>query len=333
LKCEGNGEEALRRNDEGQWDERACPCDLLDAKNGCKKVGSLKVIIPRVSWGGIYEIVTSSLNSMLDVQSGIDYIRGLVGRVVLVKHVTLFREPTPTTHTDPKTKKQHKQTHYTLKIRFTGTEKELEDERRRCGQVLGKPRYLIAEEDRSSKEMPTLIETSAPEVGADGSEIVDLETGEVLQAERTKPGDGDDAKPAGTSKPKPAKKAAKKAAKRGRKPSKPKDEKPEPAATPPADPAPTGEKCMTQKQVNDLWEWVQRAWGADRLDDAKSFFGFFVKDYCGVSKSSEMPAKFFDMHVGEFQKVAEMPSEKRGEEMAKMVKRLQDAMASHAKTT
>ena len=327
LYCEGNGEEALRRNDKGQWDEMACPCDLLDARNGCKKVAVLNIIIPKVSWGGVYQIVTSSFNSIIDLNSGLDYIRSLIGRVVLVDKVKLVREPTPTTHTDDRGQTR-KQTHYTMKIRYVGDEADMKRERLRSGEVLGKPRYLIADEDRSSKEMPNLIETSAPDVGADGSEVIDMETGEVLDTERTKPGDGDDAKPA--KKPKPAKKAAKKAAK---KPAKPKPAKP---ADPPAAPAPAAAAAnpdapINQAQVNELWEWAQRAWGADRLDDAKNFFGFFVKDYCAVKKSAEIPTWAFEANLGRLKEVAAVQDAgERVGKMAELVNTLQGEIGARA---
>lgn len=340
LWCEGNGEQALRRNEQGQWDEMACSCENLDARGGCKKVAVLNIILPRVNWGGVYQIVTSSFNSIIDVQSGIEYVRSLMGRVVMVgkkppHHLKLLREPTATTHTDDKGQTR-KQTHYTMKLRYMGTEEDINKERALTVEALRGPRYLIADEDRSARDMPTLIETSDPPVGQDGSEIVDMETGEVLNAERAKPGEGDDAKPAG----KPDK------SKKPRKPRKPKDkkdkkdkpakpEKPAPAPTPAPPPrsekSPDGEKPMSQVQVTTLWEWVQRAWGEGRLEDAKSFFGFFVKDYCAVSKSAQMPSKFYEMHVPTFKEIAEIgDAEKRGAAMASFVQRLQTAIAGRA---
>lgn len=323
LYCEGNGEEALRRGDKGQWSERDCPCDFLDAKNGCKKVAVLNVIIPKVGWGGVYQIVTSSFNSILDIQSGLDYVRSLVGRVVLVEKVKLVREPTPTTHTD-KDGKQRKQTHYTLKIRYTGDADDMRRERLRGAAVLGRPRYLIADEDRRSREMPTLIETSAPDVGADGSEIIDMETGEILDAERAAPGEGDDATPAAPP-AKPAKRARKKPAK-----STPKSTPAAataPAAVPPADP----DAPITQAQVTELWEWTQRAWGSDRLDDAKNFFGFFVKEYCAVTKSAEIPTWACTANLARLKEIAAVTdADQRGAQMAELVNALQGEIGARA---
>ena len=71
LKCKGDGETAMRANEQGIFEETECPCDLFGAKNGCKKVGTLLFFLPRVSMGGVYYIDSGSWNSMVDVQSGI----------------------------------------------------------------------------------------------------------------------------------------------------------------------------------------------------------------------------------------------------------------------
>ena len=142
LKCEGNGVEANEIVD-GYFKDRACPCiklfetaeDILNSKlndadkarlaeewqntytdadpskhrKECSQRGFLRVMIPKVSTGGIYQIVTSSINSIVDVNSGIDFTRALVGRIVMVP-VKLVRVPIETHHD------QKRQTHYTMKI-------------------------------------------------------------------------------------------------------------------------------------------------------------------------------------------------------------------------
>ena len=95
LKCKGDGKRALRSKcvacgkvecgceSDRVWEEQPCPCDLL--KEGkCKYTGSLMVILPRVSWAGVFQIDTSSINSIVDVNSGIEFVRSLCGHVVLV---------------------------------------------------------------------------------------------------------------------------------------------------------------------------------------------------------------------------------------------------------
>jgi hypothetical protein len=71
LKCKGDGETAMRANEQGVFEEVDCPCDLFGKKNGCRKVGTLLFFLPKVSMGGVYYIDSGSWNSMVDVQSGI----------------------------------------------------------------------------------------------------------------------------------------------------------------------------------------------------------------------------------------------------------------------
>lgn len=47
----------------------------------CKQVGNLQVILPKVKGLGVYQIDTSSYNSILNINSGIKLIRGMLERV------------------------------------------------------------------------------------------------------------------------------------------------------------------------------------------------------------------------------------------------------------
>ena len=52
VKCIGNGEIGMRANDQGEFNEIECPCELLD-KGDCQRRAHLMVIIPKVSVGGV----------------------------------------------------------------------------------------------------------------------------------------------------------------------------------------------------------------------------------------------------------------------------------------
>ncbi len=109
LKCQGNGEVAYCVEN-GEMIQKSCPCEMLE--NGkCKQTGTLMVMIPKVSVGGVYQIRTSSFNSIVDVNSGIDYVRALVGRFCMIP--LKLRRVTTETHHDEK-----KQNHYTLQVVF-----------------------------------------------------------------------------------------------------------------------------------------------------------------------------------------------------------------------
>lgn len=127
LKCEGDGERATELID-GEMKDRDCPCEKLDKKE-CAKRAFLRVIIPKVSWGGVYQITTGSLNSIIDVNSGIDYVRALVGRVVMIP-LTLKRIPIETHHD------QKKQIHYTLALEFKGNEEFINQLRTSTKKIL-----------------------------------------------------------------------------------------------------------------------------------------------------------------------------------------------------
>jgi len=71
LKCVGDGETAMKANEEGIFEEVECPCDRFGQKDGCSKRASLLFFIPSISIGGIYVIDSGSWNTMVDVQSGI----------------------------------------------------------------------------------------------------------------------------------------------------------------------------------------------------------------------------------------------------------------------
>ncbi len=109
LKCTGDGEKAWRVNEESkEMEEISCPCHLLDQKK-CSQSGTLNVILQKINVGGVYQIRTSSFNSIVDINSGIDYVHAIVGRVAMVP-LKLRREATDTHHDEKK------QTHYTLKL-------------------------------------------------------------------------------------------------------------------------------------------------------------------------------------------------------------------------
>jgi hypothetical protein len=83
LKCIGNGQIAYRLDEKtGEMVERECPCELLN--NGCMLRGHLLVILPRINMGGVYQIDVGSYNSIVDINSALEYIEALIGRFAMV---------------------------------------------------------------------------------------------------------------------------------------------------------------------------------------------------------------------------------------------------------
>lgn len=280
LQCEGDGEEALERQSDGSWTERSCPCPAYE-DGDCKEVAVLNVIVPKISVGGIFQIVTSSKTSIIDIQSGIEHIRDeIVGRCKMVP-LLLERIPTKISHTDKKTGEQKKTTHYTLRLTFPfdiDFLNRLKDETKR---VLAGPQYLL----------PTTDDLNPY---ADAPDLIETDDGEVREVHATTVvGDDGQDEPA----PKPAKKPAKKAAKKSAK-AKP-DAKPAPAAA-------TADNGVAMPRVKKFWMGVQSVFGKE---SGRTFMEFFVKTYCGVASSAELTADVFDCQEDTLTGIMQQPKE------------------------
>jgi len=112
LQCKGDGEKAFCWAEEGGLKEIPCPCDYL--KSGeCKQIGIFCFLLPDVQGFGIYQITTSSKNSIIDLNSSLDMIRAIAGRTRMIPLI-LKREKMEIQRIEDN--KPKKSTHYTLKI-------------------------------------------------------------------------------------------------------------------------------------------------------------------------------------------------------------------------
>lgn len=118
--------------------------------------------------GGVYQIDTSSWNSIVDINSALSYIRGLVGRVVMVP-LTLKREPMDTHH------EGKKQVHYPIKLEYRGTPEQLAQLRRHTHLALEREQYQLPSPVEENPEMDAVDET------------VDESTGEVVKSDIPQP--------------------------------------------------------------------------------------------------------------------------------------------------
>ncbi len=82
LICRGNGEVGTEMADEGM---KEIECQGKDCphyqKGDCKQIGNLQVILPKVKGLGVYQIDTSSYNSIVNINSGVEMIRGMLGKI------------------------------------------------------------------------------------------------------------------------------------------------------------------------------------------------------------------------------------------------------------
>ena len=131
LKCQGDGEQAERRTTktidgkdvEAGTAEVACPgpetCEFANApgqrtkegKPGCTARTDLMVILPEVNMGAAYQISTGSTVSDIDIRSGIEMARAMVGRI---SWLPLILEREERKIPDPSTGKM--QTHWPVKL-------------------------------------------------------------------------------------------------------------------------------------------------------------------------------------------------------------------------
>jgi len=113
LRCKGDGAKAMTWDgEEGGMKTITCPCEKLDT-GACRRVAILQFLLPDVKGAGVWQISTTSRNSIIDINSSVDYIRGICGRVRMIPLV-LKREPIKTQRLEKGVPKSGR--HYTLKI-------------------------------------------------------------------------------------------------------------------------------------------------------------------------------------------------------------------------
>jgi len=93
LKCEGDGLVSARLDEATDtWVERdSCRCEWLADKR-CQRQGMLMILVPAWGLGSTWQIDTSSVVSMININSTIDYLIGWVGVLGLpYVPLTLYR--------------------------------------------------------------------------------------------------------------------------------------------------------------------------------------------------------------------------------------------------
>ena len=186
LKCIGNGETAIRgakyvddtavttdAETDGKMVEIECPCNHLKSdenpRGECTKRAHLLVMVPNASMGGVYQIDLSSYNSMVDVNSSIDYITAMThGRFAQIM-LQLVRKPTTTYHEEKG--ETHKQIHWTLQVKFNGTIDQL-------NQLIEGSKRVIAASEKYMLPPPEDV-NPAHDIPAEGVILVEHEEAEV----------------------------------------------------------------------------------------------------------------------------------------------------------
>lgn len=97
LICRGDGKKgAFFDFDKGEWASRDCPCERLEARK-CSANGILQFILPKVPEAGVFQITTTSRNSIIDINSGIAFVRSFTGGKIAFIPIILTRGEMRTT--------------------------------------------------------------------------------------------------------------------------------------------------------------------------------------------------------------------------------------------
>lgn len=186
LVCHGNGVEAERMNEQSKkWDACACPCEHKKSeenpKGDCTETAHLMVLLPKVNLGGCYQITTRSYNSAVDVNSGIEYIKALIGRTSMVP-LKLKRQKIETHH-DGK-----KQFHYTLSLTLDADIEGINKLREDTSRVLSTARFQLEGpvEENPASEPPDMIDVESvdedPDVQPNGDMSVEPHVAQAQEA-------------------------------------------------------------------------------------------------------------------------------------------------------
>ncbi|MGE5473156.1 MAG: hypothetical protein ACM3UU_02925 [Ignavibacteriales bacterium] len=101
LLCKGDGNCASCMEN-GQMIEKECTPDAPECK-GCKPIGILNVLLPKVSGFGVYQIWTSSWNSIVNLNNAIGMILAMTGRKIsFIPLKLVLQEHSAVVHKDGK---------------------------------------------------------------------------------------------------------------------------------------------------------------------------------------------------------------------------------------
>ncbi len=120
LICKGDGETATRTIDTKTGDlanrdtttseRKVIPCqgrDCPDYGRQCKEVMNLQFLLPDVPGLGVWQIDTSSINSIRNINSAAELIRGVLGRVSMIPLLLTIEPQQVTSPVDGKLKTVH----------------------------------------------------------------------------------------------------------------------------------------------------------------------------------------------------------------------------------
>lgn len=178
LKCHGDGDQAERRNAQGKMEQIPCPspsnCDFAKA-NGCRARIDFMIVLPEYNMGGVWQISSGSVNTDIDLRSGIEMTRYLFGRIAWTPLV-ITREERKIP--DPESGKM--QTHWPVRLYPTATVSEV-------NQIRSDSNRILERQERFSLPEPIIEGEFTAETSDDDSEQeVEPPSGVALMLEMIK---------------------------------------------------------------------------------------------------------------------------------------------------
>lgn len=178
LKCHGNGEQAKRLNEKTkQFEPCVCPCPRLktadNPKGTCTEKSDLMVILPTVSMGGCYQIKTSSFHSTRNINSSLELIRAMTGRISMLP--IKLKRVAQETHHDGK-----KQTHYVMNLILNATWQQVADLRSNPESLLIPSQYRIEAPLDENPELDPVDIIDQP-MTIDAAELADMDEAKMVE--------------------------------------------------------------------------------------------------------------------------------------------------------
>jgi len=185
LLCKGDGERAERKQNpeksNSPWDEVECPgpesCDYAmkrgnKGKPGCKQIGTLRFYLPDLPTLDIFQINTTSINSIKNLTYTLHQVKGIMGR--------LMGYELPLSLVPQEVYPDGKRTIvYVLHVHVPISLRQVQTELRPVIQFDGARVQLPPPPD----ELPEDLYPASQFIATTGKETVDPETGEIIEPE------------------------------------------------------------------------------------------------------------------------------------------------------
>lgn len=162
--CWGDGQTAQRRGEDGRWNPRACPCELLESGD-CQAVATLHFFLPQVPGLGIWVMDTRGKTSIVGLNSDLDMYRSLFGGLRGIPF-TLRLEPTDTEYWDKEAQKMKPTTIQVVRLGTGRSLQEIVEWRKSLGKSVDLMLPVVDDEEDDADVPPALTAGATPALSA-----------------------------------------------------------------------------------------------------------------------------------------------------------------------